>query len=271
MNTAHECENAVVYTHTLLAIHISAGTDTQTKTGCTLRDPLPPPPPHPSPIGAPTPLPWLTQKGRSLSLYGVCSLPKADSSQCGVIGDIGSSRPRSSSRFLTILSHSFWSSALKTYSRFSQTMANWRGCGGDAGYQRGLAIYACIHVCVCVCVCACVRAWCVVRACVVCVCCVRERRGGCARRRSTHLSIVKRLDRLGLAERHLGHRAGRRAILERRLVRDAVRLGEKVARLPPDDGAEERNANPTLLPSVERAGEERERGRRRLIGCRDGS
>ena len=96
-----------------------------------------------------------------------------------MIGDIGSSRPRSSSRFLTILSHSFWSSALKTYSRFSQTMANWRGCGGRKVSER--VRHICMHSCVCVCVCVRARAracvvccvWCVVRACA-CVCCVRE-------------------------------------------------------------------------------------------------
>ena len=249
MNTAHECENAVVYTHKLLAISfILAQAPTQTKTGCTLRDPLPPPPP-PLPIGAPTPLPWLTQKGRSLSLRSLISTE-------GKLVSVRRDRrhwqlatPELEQIFDNLI-------ALVLVLRLENVLALLANDGelervwGDAGYQRGLAMYACIHVCVCVCVCvcACVRA-----------CCVRERRGGCARRRSTHLSIVKRLDRLGLAERHLGHRAGGRAILERRLVRDAVRLGEKVARLPPDDGAEERNANPTLLPMWKRAGEERER------------
>lgn len=91
------------------------------------------------------------------------------------------------------------------------------------------------------------------------VCEQRPARGGFQKRRGvggngwlgglsvTHLCIIKGFDGLHLREEHLGHSAGGRAVLEGWLVGDAIRRGEKVARLPPHDRAKEGNLDATLL------------------------
>ena len=261
MNTAHECENAVVYTHKLLAISfILAQAPTQTKTGCTLRDPLPPPPP-PLPIGAPTPLPWLTQKGRSLSLRSLISTE-------GKLVSVRRDRrhwqlatPELEQIFDNLI-------ALVLVLRLENVLALLANDGelervwGDAGYQRGLAMYACIHVCVCVFVC--------VRACVrACAVCVREEvgaRGGDPHTSASSSALIASVLQngtlvtvpVGVPSSSVGWYEMPSASAKKWRGCHQTMVPRKGMRIPPSCQCGKGRVR-------------RERGRRRLIGCRDGS